>query len=966
MLTLDPSHVSMHQVANDKAEALQLLADILVKDGLTTPAYLQGLQDREAQHATYLGEGIAIPHGTPASRDAIIQTGVRLAHFPQGVTWDDDGNKAYLVVVISAKSDEHLQVLQMLTKALSSGNDVENRLKNATTAEEILAILNGTPDQTAKQLNLHENLIETDLRTSDIDEVLFTAGKLLKQQNLVENGFSSNLSLDNAIKLNDNIWCVVTDKNTLEPAVSLIRLDQAIDFNIKKQPHSLNTLVCIADHATMDNVQLSNLLDILLQPNALPSSFDRHELAQVIGATVIPNWQTQSVILANAHGLHARPATELVKLCQKFDGDVLVKTEQSDFVSAKSLTKLLSLGAVYGQNLTFIAEPNTDAEAGLSQVIETVKNGLGEDVQPINQDLVKESSNHNTPKVVTFDTFAEPITHLNDDQGYKAIIASNGLAVAKVHIIKPQVFDFAEFGNDKQTEKTKLLNAINAVKTELKDFIAKSDKDNIKQIFTAHLTILDDPDLLSEVNKGLDKKLSAPMAWSRHIEATAKAQEQVNNQLLAERAADLRDIGNKVLAKLCGVSERHAPNEPYILVTHDIVPSDVAKLDKNQVAGFVTAVGGASSHSAIVARALGIPALVGAGDAILTIDNNSQMLVDATTGYFYVNPNPSLVEKTLSEQAVMAEKQAIAQQHCQEPAITTDNHRVEVAVNIGNVHDTAKAVELGAEAVGLLRTELVFMSHTTAPDEATQMQDYGVVLNALDGRPLVVRTLDVGGDKPLPYLPMPAEENPFLGVRGIRLTLRRQELLREQLTALIKSAKGRPLRIMFPMIGRLEDWRQAKAILDDVLKTNPCDNLQVGIMVEVPSIAILAPILAKEVDFFSIGTNDLTQYTMAIDRGHPLLSSEADGLHPSVLMLINRTVHSAHAHGKWVGVCGELASDVKAVPILLGLGVDELSVSAKAIPMLKTQIRGLNFEACKKVADKAMNCATAEQVRALI
>lgn len=974
MLSLDPRHVTLHQAAANKSQALQLIANILVTDGLTTPAYLQGLQDREAQHATYLGEGIAIPHGTPASRDTIIQTGVRLVHFPQGVVWDEDGQTIYLAVAIAAKSDEHLQVLQLLTKALSSGHDIENRLKNATTADEILAVLSGNNENT-KQLTLHENLIKTDLQTDDIDEVMFTASHLLKQQQLVEHGFGSHLNLDNAIKLNDNLWCVVSDKHTRQPAVSLVRLPHPIAFTLKNQVQSLNTLVCIADHATMGNTQLANLLDILLQPNALPASFDRHELAQiigatVIGATVIPDWLSQSVVLANAHGLHARPATALVKVCQAFSGEILVKTDTSAYVSAKSLTKLLSLGATQGQTLTFIAEPNSDAETALPQIIQAVKDGLGEAVQPINDpsaNMVIQAQNQpqNQPSAISFDSFAKPITELQDDQGYQATIASSGLAVAKAYIARLPVFDFAETANDIEYERSKLYQAIDAVKAELADFIATSTKDNIKEIFSAHLALLNDPELLKAVEAGLQQHLSAPMAWSRHIEATAHAQAQLDNPLLAQRAADLRDVGNKVLATLCGVSHATKPNEPYILVAHDIVPSEVAQLDDN-VVGILTAVGGASSHSAIVARALGIPALVGAGEAILQLENSSTLLLDATQGYFYVNPNTERVTTTQAEQSQLAERQAVAKAHALEPAITSDHHRVEVAVNIGNVHDTAKAVTLGAEAVGLLRTELVFMSHSTAPTIETQQQDYRVVLDALDGRPLVVRTLDIGGDKPLPYLPMPHEDNPFLGLRGIRLTLRRQELLREQLIALIQSAKGRPLRIMFPMIGRLEDWQQAKAILDEVLATHPCDNLQVGIMVEVPSIAILAPILAKEVDFFSIGTNDLTQYTLAIDRGHPLLSSEADGLHPSILMLINRTVHAAHAHGKWVGVCGELASDPTAVPILVGLGVDELSVSASAIPMVKAQIRTLNFEDCKKLADAAMNCATASQVRDLV
>lgn len=265
-----------------------------------------------------------------------------------------------------------------------------------------------------------------------------------------------------------------------------------------------------------------------------------------------------------------------------------------------------------------------------------------------------------------------------------------------------------------------------------------------------------------------------------------------------------------------------------------------------------------------------------------------------------------------------------------------------------------------------MRTELVFMAHRQAPDEDVQEKEYRHVLDTLAGRPLVVRTLDVGGDKPLPYLPIDVEENPFLGVRGIRLTLRKPQLLRQQLTALVRAADDRPLRIMFPMVGRIEEWRAAKAILDEVLLKHPCPNLEVGIMIEVPSAALIAPLLAKEVDFFSIGTNDLTQYTLAIDRGHPVLSGEADGLHPSILMLIDQTVRAAHAQQKWVGVCGELAADPKAVPVLLGLGVDELSMSASSIPLVKAQIRQLNFADCQQLAQQALKCESAFAVRSFV
>jgi len=299
-------------------------------------------------------------------------------------------------------------------------------------------------------------------------------------------------------------------------------------------------------------------------------------------------------------------------------------------------------------------------------------------------------------------------------------------------------------------------------------------------------------------------------------------------------------------------------------------------------------------------------------------------------------------------------------------AQTRDGVRVEVAANIGASGETAEAVELGAEAVGLLRTELVFMEHAQAPDQAAQEREYRRVLDALDGRPLVVRTLDVGGDKPLPYWPMPKEENPFLGVRGIRLTLQRPQVMESQLRALLRSADNRPLRIMFPMVGSVAEWRAARDMTERLRQEIPVADLQLGIMIEVPSAALLAPVLAKEVDFFSVGTNDLTQYTLAIDRGHPTLSAQADGLHPAVLQLIDITVRAAHAHGKWVGVCGALASETLAVPVLLGLGVDELSVSVPLVPSIKARVRQLDYAECQALTQRVLGLECAGQVRAAL
>ncbi|WP_025095158.1 phosphoenolpyruvate--protein phosphotransferase [Acinetobacter soli] len=947
MLVLEPQHVHMHQHAGDKAEALQCLINILVEDQLVTAEYLSGLEAREKQSATYLGQGIAIPHGTPQSREFILNTGVRLAHFPDGVVWDGE-NVIYLAVVIAAKSDEHLQVLQILTRALSK--DVHELVKSATTAEQIIEILQAQP----QSLVLHENLIQTDTQVDDIEDFFWNASKLLKQQKLVEPGFISQLNPKNTIQIQDDLWSISGSGYVKQPAVSIVKANQPLVF----QGSTIKTLICIAENEQLDTQQFNRLMDVLFQPQVqqqLDDEQSSNQIAKLVGAETIPDWPSRNILLANAHGLHARPATQLVNLTKTFSGDLQVSVDGGSFVSAKSLTKLLSLGCQRGQRLTFIAEPDTDAILALDQIVEAVRDGLGEEVEPIEENLFLNS-------VLDQDSSAETeqyeITHCG-------IAASSGLAFGPAHVIKPKKFNYDRYAGSLKEEKEKLEIAIRTVKNTIHQYISKSASKDIKQIFLAHLEMLDDPDLIQQVHLALNHNLSAAAAWHEHIEKAAKAQEGLKDKLLAERAADLRDIGDKVLAILCNEPEVEEPEQPYILIMHDVGPSDVARLNKDRVAGILTSIGGASAHSAIVARALGIPAVVGAGDAVLNIDSHAVVLINGDTGEFEVNPSPEQIEHAIREREVQRLRREEAEKSAHEPAITTDQHQIEIAANVGKIVDTAKAVQNGAEAIGLLRTELVFMSHNSAPDELAQEKDYRHVLDALEGRPLVVRTLDVGGDKPLPYLPIAAEENPFLGLRGIRLTLRKPTLLRQQLIALLKSADNRPLRIMFPMVGRVEEWRAAKGILDEVLEQYPCENLEVGIMIEVPSAALLTPILAKEVDFFSIGTNDLTQYTMAIDRGHPILSAEADGLHPSILLLIDQTVRAAHANNKWVGICGELAADPKAVPILMGLGVDELSMSISSIPLVKAQVRHLNYAECQKLAQKALLCDSATAVREL-
>ncbi len=678
---------------------------------------------------------------------------------------------------------------------------------------------------------------------------------------------------------------------------------------------------------------------------------------EVLGGELPADWPSVRIALANAHGLHARPAKILAQLAKSFAGEIRVRIVDGDVgaVSVKSLSKLLSLGARRGQVLEFVAEPTIAGDA-LPALLAAVEDGLGEEVEPLPAVSAQQAVVEIEPVI------SAPVS----GSLIQAIAAAPGIAIGPAHIQVLQPFEYPLRGESPVIERQRLHAALTDVRRDIQGLIERSKSKAIREIFITHQEMLDDPELTDEVETRLKQGESAEAAWMSVIEAAAKQQESLQDALLAERAADLRDIGRRVLAQLCGVETAQEPDEPYILVMDEVGPSDVARLDPVRVAGILTARGGATAHSAIVARALGIPALVGAGPAVLLLASGTPLLLDGQRGRLHVDADAATLQRATVERDTREQrlKAAAAQRH--EPALTRDGHAVEVFANIGESAGVAGAVEQGAEGIGLLRTELIFMAHKQAPDEATQEAEYRRVLDGLGGRPLVVRTLDVGGDKPLPYWPIAKEENPFLGVRGIRLTLQRPQIMEAQLRALLRSADNRPLRIMFPMVGSVDEWRQARAMTERLRLEIPVADLQLGIMIEVPSAALLAPVLAKEVDFFSVGTNDLTQYTLAIDRGHPTLSAQADGLHPAVLQLIDITVRAAHAHGKWVGVCGELAADPLAVPVLIGLGVDELSVSARSIPEVKARVREFSLSEAQGLAQKALAVGSPAEVRALV
>jgi phosphocarrier protein FPr len=552
----------------------------------------------------------------------------------------------------------------------------------------------------------------------------------------------------------------------------------------------------------------------------------------------------------------------------------------------------------------------------------------------------------------------------------KGIPAAPGIAIGPIYRLQHEEIEIEEDFQGVSDEQIRLKAAIERARIQLATLHQKmlqTASTSEAAIFEAHLEILDDPELLDGVLARIEKQQSAARAWQGAIDVRANAMAKLNDPLLAGRAADIQDVGYRVLRLLMGADDQQIslPDYPVILVATDLSPSDTVALDRDKILGFCTAAGGPTAHSAIIARALSLPAIVSAGESVLEIDNLTTIILNGSTGILTISPNAEAISKAEAQQKEWKAAIRAAQKSATQPAITQDGHRVEVVANIGGLADAEKAAAAGAEGVGLLRTEFLFLERTDAPTELEQFEVYRDIVKAMNGQPVIVRTLDIGGDKPVPYINVNPEDNPFLGERGIRLCLNRPELLRKQLRAILRAAEFGPLHIMFPMVADLSEWREARDMVLEIQAELGAPKVELGIMIEIPSAALMADAFAAEVDFFSVGTNDLTQYTLAMDRMHPLLAGKSDGLHPAVLRLIARTVEAAHAAGKWVGVCGELGADPQAVPILIGMGVDELSISVPAIAPAKAQIRALNLVDANALAQRALACGTAAEVRNL-
>ncbi len=818
MLTLQVEHIRLAARAARKQEAIEQVGALLVANGCVEPAYVASLHRRETQANTYLGCGIAIPHGVPDDRSLIRATGIVVVQFPEGVPWQD-GERARLVVGIAARGDEHLEILAHLTGLLQQ-HDLVERLATTADAREIVAALTGAPLPTV-----------------------------------------------------------------VDPALLL-------DDPVRRSAH-----------------------------------------------------------VGPATGLHARPCTALAALARGFQARIRVAFREQ-LADAKSMASILRLGAPHGATVELLAQGPDAAQAleALSALLESPE--------------APEAAN----PAVRHDWCPEPGSF-----SLSGVATAPGLAVARVHRLATAVLtESDEHQGTPQQEGARFATALETSRSQLQELhrqVSTRTDAATAQIFSAQQELLDDAALRERVESLVLDGRSAVAAWKQATRELAEALTNSGNALVAARAADVRDIESRLLANFSGamaLATLGESPEPVLLVARELTPSQTAALDPQRIAGFCTVEGGATSHVAVLARSLGIPAVTGADEAILALPEGALVVLDADAGSLFPSPSPTEIDAARRALQRLQSRLEVAWRERYEPALTRDGHRVEIVANITGIEGARKAASSGGEGVGLVRSEFLFLGREEAPGEEEQVEAYRAMLQALGGLPMVLRTLDIGGDKNTPYIQVPREDNPFLGVRGIRLCLRQPELLRPQLRAAYRASVEGPLRIMFPMVTSIGEFRAAKALAEEVRAELGVPPVPLGVMIEVPAAALLADVLAREADFFSIGTNDLTQYTLAMDRGNPQLAREAQGTHPAVLRMIALTVEAAHRHGRWVGVCGGLAGELAGSALLVGLGVDELSMALPDIARVKSHLRAQRLDDLRELARRALECEDHEAVQALL
>ena len=643
----------------------------------------------------------------------------------------------------------------------------------------------------------------------------------------------------------------------------------------------------------------------------------------------------RSARIDSAHGLHARPAARVAALLRPFASNVSIRLGERS-ANARSPVAMLGLGIRDGDQLCIVGR-GPDSRAAVDAVVRLIESGLGEKAEP-------------APVV------ARPPAH-------GPVCASPGLAIGKVVQFRVGDLPVPHDGTGVAEERERLLKALESASQSQPEGTSVA-----AELAAAHGAIFQDPDLIARANEKIAEGRSAAFAWQSACEFARETIRATGDALLIERAADLLDIERRVIALLVGGQQTDVPQlaPGSILVAPDLLPSQFLGLDQSRLVGICTAEGGPTSHVAILAAAAGIPMIVSAGREALEVADGTTAALDADHGLIEFDPAAQRINElqTLLEERRV--RHAAEARDAQELSFTADGARIEVFANLASIDDAKAAVAVGAEGCGLLRTEFLFLNRDAAPDEEEQQRVYSEIADELQGRPLVVRTLDIGADKQVPYLALGHEDNPALGLRGIRLMLARPELLATQLRAILRAVPTDRCRIMLPMIADVEELRLSRRMLDEAAAAVGVNNkIALGIMVETPAAAILAETLAPEADFLSVGTNDLTQYALAADRGNAAVAAKVDALHPAVLRLIRQASEGARKHGRWIGVCGGLASDPLAAGILVGLGVTELSVAPAAIATIKATVRRLRTDNCRELATRACAAASVQEVRTI-
>ncbi|WP_332065416.1 phosphoenolpyruvate--protein phosphotransferase [Bartonella sp. CB189] len=804
------------------------------------------------------------------------------------------------------------------------------------------------------------------------NEAIYAAAELLVQVGAVEQSYfasmlkreiTANTWFGNGIAIPHGM--VESSNLIIRDAVSVVQIPTGVEWWNGNKARLVIAIAAHPDRYIKICKELSRLLFNKEMLETLSTTANKQQIveslfgqdAKIEKASVGDLSVCQEWTLDYPSGLHARPASLWVDFAKKVKNSIRVRCGQYA-VEMKNLVGLLQLGAKNGDVLIF----STDAEKGMQLLQDAIS--IAKKISISEKCIMQEMENQTKACYGWYPPSRK--------EGLSGVGASPGLSIGKVFVLRrndivitDQPVDFA-IGT--ACLESALMKTKHKMASIMDDITSRMGPDSAA-IFSAQMVLLEDETLIAQACCLIAEGHGVDWSWDKAVRQFVDMFSKVDNPLLAARAINLIDVGRRVLGEINPSYRSFFLSDiPHgtILVTDDLSPSDVAQLDCKKVQGLVTAWGGPMSHTAILARTLGIPMVVAAGRGILTVENDVQAIINGSNGFIYLDPTFEDIEDAQKQISIFAQKRGGEVRSCGLPVQTMDGRKIRIMANVNYVHQVSSALDLGAEGIGLMRTESLFLNSSHIPDEEMQLNVYRAMIAAVGDKPLIIRALDIGGDKQVTHLHLSKEDNPFLGVRGTRLLLRRRDLLVPQLRALYRAAKeGGDIWILFPMIMSVSEVFAIKKIAVEIRNDVGAPKLKFGIMIEVPAAAIMADILSSYVDFFSIGTNDLTQYTMAIDRQNPYLVSEADSLDPAVLRMIYQTIQGAAKHECWVSVCGSMAGDPFAAMILTGLGINELSMTSCDITSVKMCLQAHSFEDMRDLAKRALQCETAREVRAL-